>query len=86
MQSQEPGPALAKDRSGVGLGSAIWTVVKLREGVGSSREGEIGSFCVRSSFSAPHLDPYSQRVWVGRARDWAFLALQEGQGSLEHPI
>lgn len=41
MQSQEPGPALAKDRSGVGLGSEIWTVIKLREGVGPVEKGRL---------------------------------------------
>lgn len=50
MQSQEPGPALAKDRNGVGLGSEIWTVIKLREGVGSSREGEIESVSAAASW------------------------------------
>lgn len=67
----------------VGLGTEIWTVNKLREGVGSSTEGESGSFCARSSFLAPHVDPQAKQPgWVepgvglpGPAR---------GRGSLGH--
>ena len=82
MQSQGPGPALAKGRNGVGLGSETWTVIELKERAGSRRKGSVLP-SVSGASSLHHVwTPQLQGVaWVGRGGNWAFLALQEVAGS-----
>lgn len=81
VQSRGLGPALAKGRNGLGLGSETWTVIEL-ERAGSGRKGSVLP-SVSGASSLHHVwTPQLQGVaWVGRGGNWAFLALQEVAGS-----
>lgn len=61
VQSQGPGPALAKGRNKVGLGSETWSVIELRREWGLVEKGSI--VLCQEQLPSTIFGPHRHRVW-----------------------